>query len=325
VSAYRPTDGAAVALLLAVLLGTLAAGLAITRLPSVRAARWLAWALAVGAMLAADAACADQPAGVRMLVICLALLFGMKAVVGVACRAAGERLPAAGRWLAFAALWVGMRPGIFAGHGDKPPAGAGRLVIRGCGWALAGASCLALARWVAEEEAPLRPTQLVVLTALLLPGLCMLLHFGLLSIVAGWWRWLGVDARPLMRSPLAALNLGDFWGKRWNLPFVEMTTQAVFRPLAARIGHGGALLAGFLASGVLHDLAISVPVRAGYGLPTLYFTLHGLLVLAERRWRAFLPQAGVAARLWTLGWLVVPLPLLFHPWFLRGTVWPLAQ
>jgi hypothetical protein len=28
--------------------------------------------------------------------------------------------------------------------------------------------------------------------------------------------------------------------------------------------------------------------------------------------------------LWALGWLVLPLPLLFHPWFLRGVVWPLV-
>jgi hypothetical protein len=26
---------------------------------------------------------------------------------------------------------------------------------------------------------------------------------------------------------------------------------------------------------------------------------------------------------WVLGWLAVPVPILFHPPFLRGVVWPL--
>jgi alginate O-acetyltransferase complex protein AlgI len=74
----------------------------------------------------------------------------------------------------------------------------------------------------------------------------------------------------------------------------------------------------FLASGLLHELAISVPVRAGYGLPTAYFVLQGALVVLEKRIRR---EPG---RLWTLFWLVAPLPMLFHAPFLRGIVWPLA-
>jgi alginate O-acetyltransferase complex protein AlgI len=48
--------------------------------------------------------------------------------------------------------------------------------------------------------------------------------------------------------------------------------------------------------------------------------LQGVLVLVEQRM-----QLGVLARVWTLGWLVVPLPLLFHPWFIKGIVWPIAS
>jgi len=72
---------------------------------------------------------------------------------------------------------------------------------------------------------------------------------------------------------------------------------------------------------------IRVPVRAGYGLPSAYFALHGALVLLERKWeRAGRPvQAwGWRARAWTAFWIVAPLPILFHPSFLRGVVWPLA-
>ena len=82
----------------------------------------------------------------------------------------------------------------------------------------------------------------------------------------------------------------------------------------------------FLWSGLLHELAISVPVRAGFGLALSYFALHGVLVLVEQRLertRWAVSRWGWLAHVWTLGWLVLPLPVLFHPWFLRGVVWPL--
>jgi alginate O-acetyltransferase complex protein AlgI len=92
----------------------------------------------------------------------------------------------------------------------------------------------------------------------------------------------------------------------------------VHRPLRRRVGETGALAGSFLASGILHELVISVPVRAGYGLPTLYFALHGALVLIERK------IGRPLGRTWTLFWLGAPLLLVFHLPFLRGIVWPLV-
>jgi alginate O-acetyltransferase complex protein AlgI len=82
----------------------------------------------------------------------------------------------------------------------------------------------------------------------------------------------------------------------------------------------------FVASGVLHELAISVPVRAGYGLPMLYFALQGLLVLIEHQLeRAGRPVSrwGAWAHVWVIAWLVIPAPILFHQPFLAGTIWPI--
>jgi hypothetical protein len=105
-----------------------------------------------------------------------------------------------------------------------------------------------------------------------------------------------------------------------------MMALGIYRPLAGSLGRKAATAIAFVASGLLHELAISLPVLAGFGLPLSYFLLHGLLVLAERR----LEQAGRAvsdwgpwAHVWVLGWLALPLPILFHPPFLRGVVWPL--
>ena len=65
---------------------------------------------------------------------------------------------------------------------------------------------------------------------------------------------------------------------------------------------------------------------AGYGLPMAYFILHGVLMTVEARLaRAKRPIDRVPwiGRVWTLAWLLVPLPILFHRPFLAGVVWPL--
>ena len=69
-----------------------------------------------------------------------------------------------------------------------------------------------------------------------------------------------------------------------------------------------------------------MPVLAGFGLPLAYFALHGALMQVEGRLaRAGRPIDRVAwvGRAWTLAWLVVPLPILFHRPFLAGVAWPL--
>jgi D-alanyl-lipoteichoic acid acyltransferase DltB (MBOAT superfamily) len=162
---------------------------------------------------------------------------------------------------------------------------------------------------------------------MLLVCLSLILHFGLLSISAGLWRLFGVNTYFLFKEPAKALSLTEFWSKRWNIAFSEMISAAVFRPLKNRTGSVVALMAGFVFSGLLHELALSVPVNSGYGLPMLYFIIQGVLVLIEKLLishnNLFL-QNKVIARLWTFFWVVVPVPLLFHAQFIRQIVWPLA-
>jgi len=288
----------------------------------------LAWLVTVGVTAGVERLCRDEPAGVRMLGIIGALLYGMKAVVSVETRADGMPVLSAWRWLGFAALWPGMRPAPFANAGRGRQPGAWALVGRGC---LLGGVGLAIAflAWLVWHHGrpPLSDEAACVLaTVLLLPGLSLILHFGIFNVLAGLWRLAGVDARPLFRAPLAARSLENFWGRRWNLAFSEMTALGIYRPLSGSLGRKAATVVAFLASGLLHELAISLPVLAGFGLPLLYFLLHGALVLAERG----LEKAGRAvtdwglwAHVWVLGWLALPAPILFHRPFLRGVVWPL--
>jgi len=323
-----PRDPVTLAVVGIVLVATLLAGLGLSRLPPRWYVRLLSWLLTVGATAGVERLCREEPAGVRMLAIIGALLYGMKAVVSVEARADGMAVLSAWRWLGFAALWPGMRPAPFtrAGCGRQP--GAGALVGRGCVKGGIGLTVVGLAWLVWHHGRPSLSDEAacILATVLLLTGLSLIVHFGIFNILAGLWRLAGVDARPLFRAPLAARSLGDFWGRRWNLAFSEMTARGIYRPLAGSLGRKGATVAAFLASGLLHELAISLPVLAGFGLPLSYFVLHGVLVLAERR----LERAGRAvtgwggwAHVWVLGWLALPAPILFHPPFLRGVVWPL--
>ena len=262
-------------------------------------------------VLAIDRISDDQPPGFRMLALIGGLFLAMKAVVSVEASEAG-RLPLA-RWLGFALLWPGMRPGLFEKRG--PPLEASALLARGAVRCAVGALLIVASRLVWSASGSRLPS------TLLLPGLSLLLHFGAFNLIAGLWRLAGMDCGALFRAPLRAISLREFWGRRWNLAFSEMTALGVYRPFAAVAGTRAALLAAFLVSGVFHEVAISLPVRSGFGSPLLYFALQGLLVLVEREWR---PDAGFG-RIATLCSLAVPLPLLFHAPFLRGVLWPLLE
>jgi alginate O-acetyltransferase complex protein AlgI len=328
VNGYSPHDPLIPVLTGGVLALTLLVGLAVTRLTPRWPARLLAWLLTVSATVSAERLCRNEPAGLRMLAVIAALLLGMKCVVSIESRRAGEPSLAAWRWLAFAALWPGMRPGLFADLGGPALKDAWSTVRSGLVHLGLGVALVVLAAFTWHTGRPLLGNDLacLVATLLLLPGLSLILHFGIFNVLAGLWRCLGVDTRPLFRAPLAAPSLGDFWGRRWNRAFSEMTAIGIYRPLTGVVGKGAATVVAFLTSGALHELAISVPVLAGLGGPTVYFLLHGALVLIERglerRGRAVVGW-GWWSHAWVLGWLAVPLPILFHRPFLEGCVWPL--
>jgi len=319
-SAYTPHDVAAVCALGVTLGATLLAGFCLSWLRWTNLARAGAWALVSVAVAAAAGLCAHQPPGIRMLGVIAVLLTAMKAVVVVEARAVNGLRLTLWQWLAFA-TWPGMQPAAFATSGKGPLPGARELLRCGVIRLVSGVALIGVSRlvWLGTASR-------TCATIALLPGLSLVVHFGLFNIGAGLWRRCGVECDALFRAPLAARSLGEFWARRWNLAFSEMTAMAVYRPLLRRVGRAPATVAAFLFSGVLHELAISLPVRRGYGLPLAYFVVQGGLVLIERALQArgrAIAATRWAARVWVLGWLALPLPLLFHPPFLAGVIWPL--
>ena len=316
---YLPTTPLVPLAVAALVAGMLIVGYVLQR-RSPKASRFLAWSLlAVGIAVVHGIALAE-PAGVRMLALIASGLAGLKVLVVVEERARGMGPLSLPRWLGFAVLWLGMQPRLFEQRRRRPLTGAAALFRRGALHVVSGAFLVALARlaWTHSHS-------LLLVSILLLPGLSLLLHFGFCNLLAGAWRLAGVPCGALFRAPLRSQSLGEFWSRRWNLAFSEMTSIAVYRPLAKRLGRPAAIYAGFAVSGLLHEMAISLPVVAGFGLPLLYFLLHGGLVLLEGALarRGFAPR-GWPGRLWTLFWLGVPLPMLFHRPFLAGVIWPLV-
>jgi alginate O-acetyltransferase complex protein AlgI len=155
-------------------------------------------------------------------------------------------------------------------------------------------------------------------------GLIFLLHFGSFHLIALFWQAMGIDAEPIMSKPILSSSLSEFWSKRWNLGFRQLAHQFIFRPLHQRTGVGVAGFVVFVASGLIHDLVISLPARGGYGLPTAYFVLQGLGVAAERSpaGRRLGLHRGIGGRIFALVVTAAPAFWLFHSAFVLRVIMP---
>jgi alginate O-acetyltransferase complex protein AlgI len=149
-------------------------------------------------------------------------------------------------------------------------------------------------------------------------GMILTLHFGLFALQSVGWRALRVDAAPIMDAPLRATSVAEFWGRRWNGAFNHLALGLVFRPVARRAGVVAGTVSAFAVSGLVHELVISLPAGAGYGLPTAYFLLQGVAVLAQRKTAAL--RGAVSGWLFTMLVVAGPSLWLFHPPFVRRVI-----
>jgi len=155
-------------------------------------------------------------------------------------------------------------------------------------------------------------------------GIILLLHFGIFHLISCTWRAVGINARPIMNAPLASTSVSEFWSKRWNIAFRDMTHRFFFRPLSRLVRPEWGIGIGFLFSGLIHDAVISIPPNAGYGKPTLYFMIQGMALIIERTAIGRKMGLGRGWRGWifTMFVLAAPVGLLFHPPFVRQVVLP---
>ena len=275
--------------------------------------RWIALAILP---LAALSAKPFVPAWVFMWLMAVAIFFGCKwLTLGRATQRARRVCPF--RAAAYLFVWPGMDAARFLSPELTPRASrtammknAALAVIR----TLVGALLLfAVAR---HATAPLLAGWAGMV------GMILILHFGLFDLASIGLSALRVDAPPIMNRPLRSTSVSEFWGRRWNGAFNDLALRLMFRPVARRSGLVMATLVAFAASGLIHELVISLPAGAGYGLPTGYFLLQGLAVLGERKWNAL--RRGISGWLFTIV-VAVPAYWLFHPPFVRHVIVPFMQ
>lgn len=265
-------------------------------------------------------ACRNRlPAWVFMWILASTIFFSLKWLTWWKARSRID--PSSWRSAAYLLAWPGMDAEAFldASRPVKPPKPAA--------WVLAVLETMlgALLLWVVARSVPQNYPLVRGWMGML--GLIMLLHFGAFKIAALLWQELGIDAKPIMLAPLRSASLAEFWGKRWNLGFRQLAHQLIFRPLHRPLGTSSASFLVFVASGLIHDLAISLPARAGYGLPTGYFLLQGAGVAIERSVFGKHLGLGRGARGWcfTMVFLAAPAFWLFHPYFVVRVILPFMR
>lgn len=183
------------------------------------------------------------------------------------------------------------------------------------------AICGAVLVWVITRLA--YPTYPLLAGWIGMIGSVLFLHFGLFHLIAMAWRANGIGVVPVMDRPIHAASVADLWS-RWNLAFRDFAWRLVFRPSMKRAGFTGATLAVFFASGLIHELLISFPAQAGYGLPTLYFMIQGVAVLFEKS-AVGKRVPPLYRRLMTYIIVLGPIGLVFHPAFVLNVYVPFLK
>ena len=281
--------------------------------------RWIGW-LPISLLPLTAVACRNLLAAwVFMWILSFAIFISLKWLTWW--RARRRIADPAWRSAAYLLAWPGMDAESFLDASQRVPLPAPTTWL----WAIIEAILGAVLLWVVARSVP--QGELLLRGWLGMLGLILLLHFGTFQIVGLLWQSIGVDAKPIMSAPLRSASLSEFWGRRWNLGFRQLAYDLIFRPLHRRWGAGGAGFVVFVASGLIHDVVISVPARGGYGLPTAYFMLQGLGVAVEHS--TFGKHVGL--RQGVPGWLFMavftagPVFLLFHPPFVLRVILPFMK
>src|SRR5271155_841021 len=285
----------------------------------VKGSRWIGWLPIVALPLAAISCLNLLPAWVFMWTLSFAIFFSLKWLTWW--RARIQVSHPAWRAIAYLLAWPGMDADAFLDA--KQHVSSPRFMT--WLWATLETALGAVLMWIVPRSLPAGEPLLRGWTGML--GLILLLHFGSFQLIALAWRRLGVDAKPIMSAPLRATSLAEFWGKRGNLGFRQLSYELIFRPLPRALGAEAAGLLVFLASGLIHDLVISLPARAGYGLPTAYFLLQGTGMTIEHSGFGKRLGLGQGVRGWLFMAVVIAAPVfwLFHPWFVQRVIIPFMQ
>ncbi len=286
---------------------------------AVQGSSWIGWLPLPVLPLSAVAFHHVLPPWAFMWVLAFAIYFSLKWLTWW--RARTRIAHATWRSAAYLLAWPGMDAEVFLDASRRVPPPLPTTWL----WAIIETILGAVLLWVVARSVPQGEPLLGGWLGML--GLILLLHFGSFQIVGLLWQGFGVDAKPIMSAPLRSTSLSEFWGKRWNLGFRQLAHELIFRPLHRTLGAATAGFLVFVASGLIHDLVISLPARAGYGLPTAYFVLQGAGMTVEHSEFGKRLGLGHGVRGWSFMALFLAGPAfwLFHPWFVLRVILPFMQ
>lgn len=137
---------------------------------------------------------------------------------------------------------------------------------------------------------------------------------GSFRAVMGMFRAAGRYAEDVFRSPWLLEDLSDFWGRRWNRFVGRTLTLEVLAPLQPRVGRVVAVLATFLASGVMHEVLFVMPTGVALGQYVAFFLAQGVALIVLARLipgRLRTPELRFARRLAAAAVLIATAPLFF--------------
>jgi hypothetical protein len=215
--------------------------LTISRGPTAKFPKWPGWLRLLAGPAIAAGATAHRPAWLFMWALAGAIFLGCKWLTWWNNAPAFAHRP--GRWsLAYLFLWPGMDPKPFIESPVSFPAPTLKE------WSFAAAKTVfgAALLWGVARCAP--HTQALLAGWIGMFGVIFLLHFGAFHIAALIWQSAGIRVEPLMRNPIAAKSLSDFWSVRWNRGFTDLAHRHLFQAVRPRIGLAAAMLVTFLAS-----------------------------------------------------------------------------
>jgi alginate O-acetyltransferase complex protein AlgI len=297
---------------------TLLAGFVCMKMLQKNTLRIIIWVVPLLDIIGGYLTVADSRPWYKMMVYIFLLFLGMKAVT-VTYRYSGIGRLNFLQWLAFSLGWPGMDPLPFEQLGKGKRVYYSGLVTSGLISFTAGALLLILLACLLKYHV----LHYYIICLLSFIPVVMVFHAGLFNIGAALWGLMGVQLSPLMDAPWKSDSVGSFWGRRWNIAFIQMTKITLFIPLARKGKSRLALLLSFFISGIFHEVALSLPAGSGYGLPMLYFILQSVLVLAERKFIHKL--SSIARKTWTFICLLLPFPLLLHPGFIHEIMLPFLK
>jgi alginate O-acetyltransferase complex protein AlgI len=276
-------------------------------------------ALALVAAACAAFALDAWPAWLRMWALAASVFFTFKLLTWRRALVAGAA-PSLGRSLGYLLAWPGMDADAFFGNGAHAASPTALEWSQAVFKMMLGVGLVVGAALFVIDELP----SLAVWITLV--GLVFFLHCGSFHLLSLAWRRAGVDAEPIMDRPFYAATLAEFWGRRWNRAFRQLADLYVYRPLLKPAGAKAAFVAVFLASGLVHEITITLPARGGYGGPTLYFLIQAGAALAARSklGRMLGVDRETLARLYAALVIVGPLGLLAPAEFRNAVIAPMS-